>query len=207
MRYLRKEGIIKRHISDHKVMYITILFIFTLGFIVGAVNSAFLGQEVKQESINYIITFVESLKTKNINSTLLCKEVILSNIKPIICIWILGLIIIGMPAIFIYVGLYGYSLGFTITSIINSLGVIKGSIFLITSLMPQEIIFIPLILFMSLNAILFHKIINNTLRSSLKSEILSYTFLLLISSVIVLGVSLFQTYVGTNIAKGIMSII
>ena len=81
MRYTRKEGIIKRHIAEHKAIYIIILGIFTFGFIIGSMNSAFLGQDIKQESTNYILTFVESLKTKNIDNNLLLREVIISNIN------------------------------------------------------------------------------------------------------------------------------
>jgi len=207
MRHLRKEGIIRKHIHEHKSLYLIIVLIFTLGFIVGSVNSAFLGQDIKQESTNYILNFVESLKTKNIDNTLLFQEVMSSNLKPIIYIWIFGLIIIGIPAVFIYVGLYGYSMGFTITSVISSLGGGKGSVFLITSLIPQEVIFIPVIFFMALNAIIFSKIINNSIKSNMKSEIMNYTLLLIISSVLVFCVSLFQTYIGVHIVKSIMNII
>ena len=203
MRYIRKEGIIKTHINSHKYLYIIITALFTLGFIIGSINSAFLGQDIKQESSNYILNFVESLKTKNIDNNLLLREVIASNLKPIIYIWIFGLIIIGIPAVFIYIGLYGYSMGFTVTSVISSLGVGKGSVFLIASLIPQEIVFIPIIFFMALNAIMFSKSIG----SNIKSEILSYTILLIITSIIIVGISLFQTYIGTPLVKSMMSIL
>ena len=103
-----------------------------------------------------------------------------------------------------YIGLYGYSMGFTITCVINSLGVGKGSLFLITSLIPQEIIFIPIIFFMALNAILFSKSINGSIKSTFKNEIVSYTLLLILGGICVLGVSLFQTYIGTYLIKNVM---
>jgi len=207
MRYIRKEGIIKSHINNHKSLYLIITLIFTIGFIVGSVNSAFLGQGIKEESANYILNFVEFLKTKNIDDNLLFREVIISNLKPVLYIWIFGLIIIGIPAVFVYIGLYGYSMGFTITSVISSLGVGRGSAFLITSLIPQQIVFIPIIFFMALNAIIFSQIINNTIKSNLKSELISYSTIFIISSILVLGVSLFQTYIGVHIVKSIMNIV
>jgi len=204
--HIRENSIINRHINQHKTLYIIILLLFSIGFIVGAINSSFLNQDIKQESNSYILNFVESLKTKEINSNLLFREVIISNIKPIIYIWIFGLIIIGIPVILIYVGLYGYSLGFTVTSVINTLGMGKGTVFLITSLIPQEIIFIPLILFMSLNAILFSKTISNSIKSNLRNEIMSYTIIFVVSGIITIGISLFQTYVGAYIVKGLINI-
>jgi len=207
MRYTTKEGILRSHINEHKAIYFLITFLFTIGFIIGSANSVFLVQDVKQESSNYILNFVESLKTKNIDINLLCHEVLFSNIKPILCVWVCGLIVVGIPLTFIYIGFYGYTIGFTVTSVIGSLGFGKGTMFLIAALLPQEIIFIPLIFFMALNSINFSKIINRNIKNNLKSEIIRYILLLVLSVTLALAISLFQTYIGVKIVKGIMSIV
>lgn len=198
---IKQKNILIRHISEHKGIYIILFFLFVIGFIIGSINAAFVDENVKKESQNYIMEFVESLKTQEIDNNILLKESISANVKPIIYIMLFGLVIIGIPLIFIYIGVYSYSIGFTVTSILSSLGTSKGISFIFTLMIPQEIILIPTIMIISVNAILFSKIILNMRNINLKTELIKYTFIFIVGLLIAIGISLFETYVGSNLIK------
>lgn len=198
---IKQGNILTRHISEHKMIYILLVLLFIIGFIIGSINAAFVREEVKTESQNYILEFVESLKTQEIDNEILFLESINANIKPIIYIMLFGLVIIGIPFIFIYLGIYSYSIGFTVTSILSSLGASKGIAFIFTLMIPQEIILIPTIMIVAVNAILFSKVILDMNTRNVKAEFLKYAFVFVIGILISVGISLFETYVGSNLIK------
>ena len=196
-------NILKRHINEHRGIYIVIAIMFVIGFIVGTINASFIDDSTKNESHNYILNFVEYLKTQEINNKILLKESLSANIKPITYIMLFGLIFIGAPLILTYIGLYGYSIGFTVTSLLTSLGTPKGTIFIFTMMLPQEIVLLPTLAIISVNAILFSKMmlkINN--RSiDIKKEFIKYIIIFVIAALVIVGVSLFETYISNNLTK------
>ena len=199
-------NILARHIAEHKMIYLMLSALFIIGFIIGSINAAFVNEEVRNESKNYILEFVQSLKTEEIDSNILLKESISTNIKPIIDIMLFGLVIVGIPLIFLYIGIYSYSIGFTVTSILASLGNSKGISFIFTLMIPQELVLLPTIMVMSVNAILFSKVILNPRNVNLKAELIKYTAIFVVGLLIVLGTSLFETYVGSNLIKAVVKI-
>lgn len=196
-------NILKIHINEHRGIYIVISIMFVIGFIVGTINAAFIDENIRNESHNYILNFVEYLKTQEINNKILLKESLIANIKPLIYIMLFGLIFIGAPFILVYIGLYGYSIGFTVTSILASLGTSKGIIFIFAMMIPQEIILLPTLAIIATNAILFSKMmlrINN--RSiDIKKEFLKYSIIAIMAALVIIGVSLFETYISSNLTK------
>ena len=203
---IKQGNILTRHMHEHKSIYIILFFIVVIGFVIGAINAAFIGENVKKESQNYILEFVESLKTQEIDNNILLRESISANTRPIIYIMLFGLVIIGIPFIFIYIGIYSYSIGFTVTSILASLGTSKGVSFIFTLMIPQEIILLPTILITSVNAILFSKVILNSRNINLKTELLKYTGIFVIGLLVAAGISLFETYIGSSLIKAVVKI-
>lgn len=206
--YNNQHNFIKEHFRQYKMLYILLLVIFSIGFIIGATNSAFLGQEAKGEASKYIVSFIDSVKTKDIDNNVLLREILISDLKIIVYPWLLGLVIIGMPLIFVYIVLEGYALGFTITSIIGGLGWGKGILFISAGMLPQEIILIPLMFMVAVNGIMFSKIIlkNGNRTVDIKNEFYKYIVTLLISASIVVGIVFFETYVGTSVVKFIVKV-
>jgi stage II sporulation protein M len=198
---IKQRNVLTRHIGEHKTIYIMLFLLFVVGFTIGSINAAFVDEEVKIQSQNYILEFVESLKTQEIDNNILLRESISANTKPIIYIMLFGLVIIGVPFIFICMGIYSYSLGFTVTSILSTLGINKGVPFIFTVMIPQEIILIPTIMIVAVNAILFSKVILNSRNTNLKAELLKYTCVFVIGLIVAIGISLFETYIGSNLIK------
>lgn len=202
------KNIFQRHLCEHSGIYVILGMLFVIGFIIGSINAAFAKENVKIESQNYILEFVESLKTQEIDNEILLKESISANVKPVIFIMLFGLVVIGIPFIFVYIGIYSYSIGFTITSIFSSLGVSKGMSFIFTLMIPQEIILLPTIFFVAVNSILFSKTILkiNNRGCELKKELLKYFVIFIVGVVITIGISFFETYIGSYLVKAVMNI-
>lgn len=200
-----QKNILQRHIYEHGGIYIILGILFLVGFIIGAVNAAFVKETVKAESQNYILEFVESLKTQEIDSQILLRESLSANTKPIMLILLFGLVIIGIPFIFMYIGIYSYSIGFTVTAIMASLGAQKGIAFILTLMIPQEILLLPTIFIVAVNAILISKVILKR-NSNLKTELLKYAFIFVIGMLVAVGISLFETYVSSNFVKWAVNI-
>ena len=200
---IKRGNIITRHIFEHKSIYIMLSILFLIGFIIGSINAAFAKENVKNESQNYILEFVESLKTQEIDNDILLRESISANIKPVMMISLFGLVFIGIPVIFMYIGLYSYSIGFTVTSILASLGYQKGIAFILTLMIPQEIILLPTMFIVAVNAILFSKTMlkMNFRTTNIKAELIKYTCVFMMGIIVTIGVSLFETYVGSNLIK------
>lgn len=204
-----QKNILQRHIYEHGGIYIILGILFVIGFVIGSINASFAKETVKTESQNYILEFVESLKTHEIDSEILLRESISGNIKPILFITLFGLVIIGIPFIFMYIGLYSYSIGFTVTSILASLGIKQGIAFIMTLMIPQEIILLPTIIVVAVNAILFSKTIIkiNNRNIDIKKELLKYIIIFVVAIIIAIGISFFETYVGSNLIKFVVNLV
>ena len=68
-------------------------------------------------------------------------------------------------------------------------------------MIPQELVLLPTIMIMSVNAILFSKVILNPRNVNIKAELIKYTAIFVVGLLIVVGISLFETYVGSNLIK------
>lgn len=204
-----KNNIISTHISEHKGIYFLILITFMIGFVIGSIKSVFIDEAIKAESHNYILNFVEYLKTQEIDNKILIKESLSANIKPVIYITLFGLILVGAPLIFIYIGLYGYSVGFTVTSIISSLGNARGIAFILAMMIPQEFILLLTVFVLSFNAIRFSTTILkiNNRNINIRTECLKYVSICIVAVLVSVGVSMFETYIGSNLAKMVIQLI
>src|SRR5699024_12217023 len=85
-------------------------------------------------------------------------DVCSSDLKYLILLFILGLTIIGLPAIWILIFSKGLVIGFSVGFIVNQLGW-KGLLLAATSIAPQNLIIIPVYLFAASIAMVFYLIL------------------------------------------------
>ena len=191
----------------HINLYMFLMALFILGLIIGVVHSIVLGSDAKSESYTYITTFINALKTKKLDINILCNELMITNLKPAIFLWLFGLWIIGIPLVCAYIAFEGYSLGFVASVVINSLGSGKGSLLLGLAVVPQEIFIIPVLLTLGVNSILFAKAIwrAKSRSSNVKFDIYRYVFLFVLCVLILIGVTCFQTYIQVPVIKSAFS--
>lgn len=186
------------HLSKYKKEYTLIAIFIAIGFILGVIYIQ-KGSESELTSINsYIQTLISNIKNaEGINKALLLLESLKNNCIFIILIWFLGCTIIG--SFFIYLAcLYkGFSLGYTVAAIFASSGIKTGIIFVLSTMILQNIIlFMAIFLIANSGIQLYVNIKRNIV--NLKVELFRHSLIMLISLVLSVIASFIEVYVSTN---------
>src|SRR3989339_826157 len=137
--------ILFQHIQRNFNKYIFLFLSFIIGLFVGAFTINGMDLIQIDELTNYFKGFLELFSNQKIDSNELLKIAILQNAKLILLLWILGVSIIGIPFIFLVIGIRGFITGFSSGLIIKIFG-LKGIIFILLTLIPKEIIIVPCII-------------------------------------------------------------
>ena len=131
-----------------------------------------------------------------INYLNLLKSIVGKNVLYTAIIWFMGCTIIGIPIILCLVAYKGFSIGYTIASVIYVLGTQKGIVFCILSLLLQNIIIIPSIIALSNSSINLYKVITkDKKRENIKTAILKHTIFSVFIFIILAIASLIETYI------------
>lgn len=209
----RKKGkskfgmIICNHIKNNKKDYIIAILLFLIGIIIGIMFINHTTEEQYTEISNYIKTIANTMKSsENINFSDLFKDSIISNFISVLILWIAASTIIGIPIVYGMVIFRGFVLGYTVTSIISTLGIGNGILFSLSSLLLHNIIFIPVILAVSVSGVkLYKSIIKNREKENVKIEFMRHTIFCIIMLCFLMVASLIETYISTNLAKFILN--
>ena len=113
---------IKNNIRE--IAIITIIFFIGIVFGIIFVNNS--GQEQANEISSYINGFVNSLKNNmQIDKSELLKDALISNFLLAITLWFVGSTVIGIPIVYGMIAYKGFSLGYTLSSSMATLGMRK----------------------------------------------------------------------------------
>ena len=204
--YKRKQSKIKEliisHLENNIKEYAIISIIFFIGIIIGVIfiNKA---SEIQISEINnYIYTFVQDLKNNsNINELLLLKDSLRKNCVLAIFLWFMGSTVIGISIVYITICFRGFCLGYTISSIISSYGLGKGILFLSSTILLQNILFIPCIIVLAVSGMKLHNsIMKDKRRENIKLEILRHTII----SLFILFILIFSSFVEVYVSKNLL---
>lgn len=148
-RYKRKEKkykareVILKHIENNIKEYLIVTIILFIGIIIGVIFINNASQNQSSEITDYINSFTQELKDKkDINTLLFLKDSIKKNILLSIFLWFMGSTVIGISIVYITICFRGFCLGYTVSSIILTLGVRKRNyIFNISSFVTKHHIY------------------------------------------------------------------
>lgn len=205
MRNIKK--VIEEHITRNIRTYFILIIIFLLGLIIGliVVNNSL--EEQETEITNYINTFITELKNgSKLDYFKLLKSSFGNNLFLVIILWFMSLAVIGIPAVYGMVGYKGFCMGYTISSVVMTLGTGKGIVFVLSSMLVHNIILIPCMLAVAVSGInLYKSIIKDRKKENIKIEIIRHTLFCLIMLVIMAVGSLIETYISSNLLVGVVS--
>lgn len=204
--------VIEQHVKNNKKLYFLLLLSLIVGVSAGAFTVNGLSSIQREELVNYFNGFLQLMDNQKIENVELFKISLLENLKIIIVIWFLGVTIIGIPLIFIVIGIKGFITGFSVGFIIGSLGN-NGIIFTLLAILPKEMIILPSIIALGVNGINFslkiikNKSIKHISKDSLRANFASYCFVTAFFTCFILVGVLIEAYITPNLIKIISPII
>lgn len=193
--------LILNHFYENIKAYIIVIIIFIIGIVAGVIFINNTNETQSTEIQNYITSFINSLKQDyHIDKLELLKKSLGDNFILILTMWFIGSTVIGLPIIFGIVLFRGFCIGYTVSSIIASLGVQKGLIFLFTTVFLQNLIFIPVVICMTVSCIrLYKSIMRDKRRENIKLEIIRHTLFSIVLIIFLIVASLVESYISTNL--------
>ncbi len=191
---------IKQHIYHNLKQYIMVSLFFLVGIVLGVIFINNATQETREQIESTIITFINALKTDyQIDSINLLKSVIGNHILFACLLWFMGCTIIGIPIVYALVVAKGFSLGYTISCVLYTLGNGKGSLFCFITLFLQNILIIPCILALAVSGIkLYEAIMKDKRRENIKIEIIRHTAFSFFILVALMLAALIEVYASNS---------
>ncbi len=189
------------HIKDNLKSYIIVSLIFLIGIILGVLFVNNMNEKQINEVETYLTDFTNLLKNGNkIDSLQLLQKSIKNNFVFTFLMWFVGSTVIGIPIVLGIIAFRGFCLGYTISASTAVWGVGKGILFFITSMLLQNLIFIPCMLSLAVSGIkLYRSIMKDKRKENIKFEIFRHTVFSVIILLLLLLSAFIETYISTNL--------
>lgn len=193
------------HIKENFWLYVVSLICIFTGMVLGVYTVKYMGDIYRTDLTSYFQGFTEYLSSESLDYKGVFLNTIRSNVPFIIFIWLLGMTMVGIPIILIIGIIKGYTLGFTISFIINSIG-LKGIGIAIFGVIVQNVIYIPCMIIASVLAMEFSlnflkERIDRRVKENIWIKMLSYSCsFLAIVAVMFIGFFM-EAYIIPNILK------
>ena len=197
------KNIIGKHIVNNLRVYAIVILMFFIGVILGIIFINNIKEEQSKELESYINTFITSLKDgSSIDKVSLLMQSLKNNIGLGILLWFIGCTVIGVPIIYLLITFRGFCLGYTISAVIAIIGVGKGALFILSSMLLQNFFFIPCILALGVSGMkLYKSIMKDKRKENIKLEIIRHTIFSVIMIMILALSSVVEVYGSSNILQ------
>lgn len=198
--------IVKEHVLNNRKEYIIVGLIFVIGIFLGVLFINNIQDNQKTDIETYLNNFINKFKeVESIDNMQLLKISIKEKLLLTIGVWFFGTTVIGIPVVFGIVLYRGFCLGYTISTCIYVLGMSKGLAFVLTSLLLQNMLFIPAVLALAVSGFkLYKSIIKNKDKENIKVEMLRHTIFSIIMLMVLMISSVIEIFISTNILKIIL---
>ena len=181
-------GFLQDYLRENLGLYLFVILLFTIGVTFGALAIKTLDGEQKAELFSHLELFIQGIDLTIVSeSNLPLQQSLQGNIKTMGLIWLLGLLVLGLPLVLLMLFTKGSALGFTVGFLVQELGY-KGIIFSVASVLPPNILLIPALIMMCVAAISFSLLIIRS-RLALRKRGL-YRQVLAFSSTAVLAIAM-----------------
>ncbi|AIM15514.1 MULTISPECIES: stage II sporulation protein M [Neobacillus] len=143
------------YFQEHSSIFLFIVILFFMGVIFGAVVVNSMSFTQKEDLFYYLSQFFGEVSNGKVAENYdLFLQSFFHNSKFIGLIWILGISIIGLPVILILLFVKGMVVGFTVGFLVSQMGW-KGFSLAIASILPQNLIIIPIFILMASLSVIF----------------------------------------------------
>ena len=192
-------------LKENKITFLWVLLFFLVGIVLGSYTVYYMSEFNRGEITIYFNNFLEFLGGKSYTSILV--DSIKSILPTVVIIVLLGYTAVGTPIILMIDLAKGYVIGFTFSLIVSMLGS-KGVILVLSGLMLQNLIFIPIIMLISVLAIRYSftklkiKASRERINFDVSRKYLNFQGLL---SLIMISGILIETYISPNLIRLVIS--
>lgn len=183
---------------------ILITLIIFIGLIIGIIYINSLTDENISKVDSHVNSVVDYIKELNCEESKIENTVILfSNLKRnilyIMLIGLFSLCIIGLPIMYLLIGFKSFSLGYTMSAILATLGTKSGIIFICSSMILHNIIYLIGIYLISISGIDLYKEIVVNKSEDIRLKIISHIIFIVISVLISVFAALVETFISNNL--------
>ena len=202
----RIKNIILNYIKEHIKTYLILLIIFFIGLILGVIFVDNASEPQANQISSYINNFINSIKENyQISTKDLLKETVINNVSIAVILWFLGSTVIGFPLIYVVICYKGYCIGYTISSVIATIGTAKGIVFILATMLLQNIIYIPVILTLGVSGVkLYRLIMEDRRRENIKIQIAKHTIFSILMLMLLIISALIETYISGNLLEAVI---
>lgn len=196
----------QRNVSKRDLLYGVSIIVLLAGICVGTIFANYMNSIQNEELLQYLNDFFVKFPQESFSYNDVLIQSLLSNGKIIGTMWIFGIGIIGIPFILITIFIKGFSYGFTSAFLFIHYGW-NGFLFSVLSCLPQSIVLIPGMIFISAASMNFA--ISNYKNSQKYSKEkggkwAEYGLVLLIGLLSVILTGFIETYISPLFMKMIM---
>ncbi|MGU8529087.1 stage II sporulation protein M [Clostridium perfringens] len=194
-------------LKENKITFLWVLLFFLVGIVLGSYTVYYMSDFNRVEITTYFNNFLEFLCGNSVSYTSILVDSIKSILPMVVIIVLLGYTAVGTPIILMMDLAKGYVIGFTFSLIVSMLGS-KGIMLVLSGLMLQNLIFIPIIMLISVLAIRHSvtKLKMGVSRDRVKLDVSRayLNFQGLLSLIIISGI-LIETYISPNLIRLVIS--
>ncbi|BCJ85829.1 stage II sporulation protein M [Effusibacillus dendaii] len=194
----------ERYIQENSKLIIYTIVLFIVGVIFGSIVVSALADGQKTDLFNYLKGFFGLVNDNQLpDSAYVTWHKIITNLKMLGLIWVLGLSIIGLPLIVVLMFLKGFTIGFTVGFLVDKFAG-KGLLFAIMAVLPQNLILVPALVLAGVAGIAFSLMLVRSRfapEMSLYQKFLKYTILFLILVGCMIVASFVEGYVSPILMK------
>lgn len=196
----RVEEFLFEYLRENLGIYFFVILLFMVGVVFGALAVKALNGEQKAELFGYLEAFIQGIDTSLVAKTeSLLPQSLAGNLKTLGLIWLLGLVVLGLPLVLVILFTKGFALGFTVGFLVDELGW-KGVIFGIASVLPPNLFLVPAMVVISVAAISFSLVVIRSRflhqRESIYPQLLGYGCLALLTAGVGAIASFVEVYVS-----------
>lgn len=187
------------HVKNNLKEYLIVTAFFLIGIISGIVLVNNTTQEQSNEISNYLNNFLVELKNNyTIDRIELLKQSVLENTKLSITLWFVGSTVVGIPIVYAIIAFRGFCLGYAVASSVATMGIKNAIIFVISTMLFQNILFIPAILALGVSGIkLYKSIVKDKRRENIKGEIYRHTIFSGIMTIMLIVSAFVEVYISS----------
>ncbi len=197
------KDIIVRYTQSNIKEIILIITIMFIGMIIGVLCINNVSSENENNIKTYLNNMISEMKKidnyKEVNQVNILNNNLKNNILYILIIGILSASVLGIFIVYILLLIKGFSIGYSMSAIMATFGTKKGIIFICSSMILHNIIYIVGILLVSINGINLYNYILHNERTEIKIKIIRHIVFIIIALIFGIISAIFETYISNTI--------